>query len=69
MPIYEHFFTKCKMEFKLRCPLSEAAKAAMCPKCNPEAQKLVSGFGSKTGSYITSPSKALQGEIAENVGE
>ena len=30
----------------------EADKAAMCPECNSEVQKLISGFACKTGSYI-----------------
>ena len=67
MPIYEYFCTKCGTEFELMRPFSEADKATICPKCNSQAQKLVSGFGSKTGSYIQAPAQPFRKGIAESV--
>ena len=67
MPIYEYFCTKCKTEFELMRPFSEADKAGVCPKCNSRAQKLVSGFGSKTGSYIQASTEPFRKGIAESV--
>ena len=46
-------------------PFSEADKPAVCPKCNSEAQKLVSGFASKTGSHIQTPTKPLRKRIGK----
>lgn len=66
MPIYEYFCAKCKTEFELMRPFSEADKPGVCPKCNSQAQKLVSGFGSKTGSYIQAPAEAYRGGLAES---
>jgi putative FmdB family regulatory protein len=60
MPVYEYFCTKCKMEFELMRPFSESDKDTVCPKCNSKAQKLVSSFGSKTGSYMQAPSKPFR---------
>lgn len=68
MPIYEYHCTKCKTEFELIRPISEADKAAACPKCNSQAEKLVSGFGSKTGSYIQVPTKPFR-KTTEGVEE
>ncbi len=66
MPIYEYFCTKCGTEFELMRPFSEADKPGVCPKCSSQAQKLVSGFGSKTGSYIQAPAEAFRGGLAES---
>ena len=59
MPIYEYICNKCKTEFELLRHFSEADKPVVCPKCNTEAQKLVSGFASKVGFYIRAPAKPL----------
>src|SRR4030042_7088581 len=61
MPIHEYICTKCKTEFELLRPFSEADKPAVCPKCNSEVQKLLSGFASKTGFYMKTPTKPLRG--------
>jgi putative FmdB family regulatory protein len=66
MPIYEYICTKCKTEFDLMRPFSEADKPAVCPKCNTEAQKLVSGFASLVGSHMQTPTKPLRKRIAKN---
>jgi len=60
MPIYEYFCPKCKTEFELMIPLREADQPAKCPQCGVEAQKLISGFASKTGSYIQGTGKAFR---------
>jgi len=60
MPIYEYLCTKCTLEFELRRSFSEADKPATCPKCNAKAQKLVSGFASKTGGSIQPPGKPFR---------
>ena len=60
MPIYEYFCSRCKMEFELMRPFSEAGKEAKCPKCHSPAQKLVSAFGSKTGSYTQAAAKPFR---------
>ena len=67
MPIYEYSCPKCKTEFELRRPISEADKPAECPKCGSEAQKLISGFACKTGSYLQGAAKPFRKEITENV--
>ncbi len=67
MPIYEYFCSKCKIEFELMRPFSEFDKSAKCHKCNAEAQKLVSSFGSKTGSSIQASSKPFRTRVTERV--
>ena len=67
MPIYEYFCTKCGTEFELMRPFSEADKPGLCPKCGSQAQKLVSGFGSKTGSYIQAPAEPFRKGITESL--
>ncbi len=67
MPIYEYLCPKCTSEFELMRPFSEAARAALCPKCNSAAQRLLSGFGSKTGSYIQAPAKPFRKQVTENL--
>jgi putative FmdB family regulatory protein len=52
MAVYEYLCPKCRIEFELMRPISEAEKPAKCPKCGSKAQKLISVFGSKTGDSI-----------------
>lgn len=66
MPIYEYLCTKCRTEFELRRPFSEADKAAVCPKCSSQTQKLISGFASKTGSYVQAPAEPFRKRITED---
>jgi putative FmdB family regulatory protein len=63
MPIYEYICTMCKTEFELLRPFAEADASAVCPKCKSEAQKLLSGFASKTGFYMRTPAKSLRKRI------
>lgn len=52
MAVYEYVCPKCRNGFELMRAMSEAEKPAKCPKCGSEAQRLTSGFGSKTGNSI-----------------
>ena len=52
MAVYEYLCPKCRNQFELMWPMSEAEKPAKCPKCGSKAQKLISVFGSKTGDSI-----------------
>ena len=52
MAVYEYLCPKCRNEFELMRPMSEAEKPAKCPKCGSRVQKLISVFGSKTGDSI-----------------
>lgn len=65
MPIYEYLCTRCTLEFELRRSFGEADKPATCPKCNAKAQKLVSGFASKTGGSIQPLGKPYREALAE----
>ncbi len=67
MPIYEYFCPKCKTEFELRRPIGESDKGAACPHCGSEGQKLISGFASKTGSYIQGVVKPFRKGSTEDV--
>jgi putative FmdB family regulatory protein len=69
MPIYEYLCAKCGIEFELRRSFSEVDKPARCPKCNSKAQKLVSGFASKTGSSIQPPGKPFRKTVAEKASK
>lgn len=68
MPIYEYFCFKCELEFELKRPLSDAGEPAPCPQCGSLAQKLVSGFGSKTGFYIRATKKTFRGRPEKKEG-
>ena len=69
MPIYEYLCPKCKTEFELMRPFSEADKPAICPKCNSVAPKQITNFASKTGSYLQSPAKPFGRGTPENKQE
>ena len=60
MPIYEYFCVKCQVEFEVILPFSQSDKPVKCARCKTQAQKLLSSFGSKTGSYIQSSSRPLR---------
>lgn len=60
MAVYEYRCPKCRKEFELMRPMSEAEKPAKCPKCGSKAQKLMSGLGSKTGDSIQPTGKPLR---------
>jgi putative FmdB family regulatory protein len=60
MAVYEYRCPKCRKEFELMRPMSEAEKAAKCPKCGSKAQKLMSGLGSKTGDSIRAAGKPFR---------
>jgi len=69
MPIYEYLCNKCETRFELRRPFNEADKPASCPECNSEAQKLLSGFACKTGSYIQASPKPFRKAISQKDAE
>ena len=62
MPIYEYVCPNCQTEFEIMSPFSEADKSINCPKCHSEAQKRISNFASKTGSYLQPPAKPFREE-------
>lgn len=50
-------------------PMSEAGKPARCPKCGSEAQKLISGFSSKTGDSMRSTGEPFSSrKLVEEMG-
>lgn len=63
MAVYEYLCPGCRTEFELMRPMSQAERPAICPGCGSNAQRLVSGFGSKTGSYLQPPEKPFRGRI------
>jgi putative FmdB family regulatory protein len=62
MPTYEYRCPNCKTEFELKRPMSESDKPAVCPKCGAQSEKLISGFASKTGSYLQGAAKPFRKE-------
>jgi putative FmdB family regulatory protein len=66
MPIYEYVCPKCKTEFEMMRPFSESDESASCPKCNSEAQRQITNFASKTGSYLQSPARPFKKIAAKN---
>ena len=64
MAVYEYFCPNCRKAFELMRPMSEADKPTKCPKCGSKAQKLVSGFASKTGNSIQPPGEPFRKRVA-----
>jgi putative FmdB family regulatory protein len=64
MAVYEYLCPKCRKEFELMRPISEADKPAKCPKCGSRALKLISGFASKTGDSIQAPGRPFRKGMA-----
>lgn len=64
MAVYEYICPKCQREFELMRPMSGADRPAKCPKCGSNAQKLMSGFGSKTGDSIQPAGKPFRKRTA-----
>jgi len=60
MAVYDYRCPKCRNDFELMRPMSEAEKPAKCPKCGSKAQKLMSGLGSKTGDPIQAAGKPFR---------
>jgi putative FmdB family regulatory protein len=52
MPVYEYFCPQCSRELEILRPIRSAAEQSDCPDCGGKAWRLVSGFGSRTGSYL-----------------
>ena len=60
MAVYEYLCPKCRKQFELMRPMSESEKPAKCPKCGAKAERLISSFGSKTGSTIQAAGKPFR---------
>jgi putative FmdB family regulatory protein len=60
MAVYEYLCPKCRKQFELMRPMSESEKPAKCPKCGAKAERLISSFGSKTGSSIQAAGKPFR---------
>jgi putative FmdB family regulatory protein len=52
MPVYEYFCPHCSRELEVLRPTQMASEYSDCPNCGGKAWRLVSGFGSRTGSYL-----------------
>ncbi len=69
MAVYEYRCPKCRKEFELMRPMSEAGKPATCPKCGSRAVRMISGFGSKTGSYVQPTEKPFRQKAAASTAK
>jgi putative FmdB family regulatory protein len=63
MPIYEYLCSECDSKFEQLRPLSQADKAAECPRCHKPARRKISTFN----GFVTSGSGVPRG-IAGNSG-
>jgi len=52
MPVYEYFCPSCSRELEVLRPIRGGGEYSECPDCGGKAWRLVSGFGSRTGSYL-----------------
>ena len=52
MPVYEYLCPQCYGELEVLRPLRGSGEYSDCPNCGGKAWRLVSGFGSKNGSYL-----------------
>lgn len=50
MPIYEYFCPKCESKFELLRSISQLNEGALCPDCQEQAERLLSGFTCRTRS-------------------
>lgn len=55
MPIYEYVCSDCKNKFELLKPMSQAGKAAVCPKCGGKAGRVLSRFSSRADDSMDFP--------------
>jgi len=62
MPIYEYYCPKCKKEFEVKRSVTEFDQPMVCSECGSKAERLISGFASKTGSYLQTPKPPFRGE-------
>jgi len=62
MPVYEYFCPQCSRELEVLRPTQRASEYSDCPSCGGKAWRLVSGFGSKTGSYLQPSSTPFRDE-------
>ena len=52
MALYEYFCPQCFRELEVLRPMEGPSVCRDCPSCGGQAWRLVSGFGSKTGSHL-----------------
>ncbi len=57
MPLYEYGCSKCGFRFELIRPISQSNEEAPCPRCQHEAERVLSPFASfsKDSSGLTTP--------------
>jgi putative FmdB family regulatory protein len=62
MPVYEYFCPHCSRELEVLRPIRTASEYSDCPDCGGKAWRLLSGFGSRTGSYLQPSGMPFRGE-------
>ena len=62
MPVYEYFCPHCSRELEILRPIESAGDYSDCPYCGGKAWRLLSGFGSKTGSYLQPSGEPFRAE-------
>lgn len=62
MPVYEYFCPHCSRELEVLRPIQSASDYSDCPDCGSKAWRLVSSFGSKTGSYLQPSGEPFRAE-------
>jgi putative FmdB family regulatory protein len=57
MPLYEYVCSQCGCKFELIRPISQSNEEAPCPRCQHEAERVLSPFASfsKDSSGLTTP--------------
>lgn len=60
MPQYEYRCSRCDHTFELRRVIDQRDAAAICPQCQGEGQRLMSGFGVKLGTYMRPASTRVE---------
>lgn len=67
MPVYEYFCPGCSRELEILRPIQSGGEYSDCPVCGGRAWRLVSGFGSKTGSYLQPSGMPFRAESGRQV--
>ena len=61
MPIYEYVCNKCKNKFELLRPFSRSTESARCPKCQNQADRVMSVCVSMSTDAANGVPKTLGG--------
>ncbi len=64
MPLYEYFCSGCSLRFELLRPISEVNRAASCPECQVDAERIPSTFSHHNAA--TYPQKTRE-DMAEKM--